>query len=397
MPRKAPSIRSRLTAVSFLHFYNDLHASFLPTLLPDLIRRLSLSLAEAGTLNSLFGAMHMLVQPVAGRLADRTGRPIFVLWGPAVTALGACLIPFSPSPAAAFAFVFLFGLGTASFHPQGHGLAGRFSPSERLSFTLACFGAAGTLGAALSPLYAIALLDLLGPNGIPWAASTALPLFLLLPLVSAPHAGEAETRGEETSPAQAPATAPERKPILPLLRKIGPLLGLALLRDSTSQGFRVFLPLWIVQRGGTLVQGGTALFLFTLAGTLTAVAGARIADRWGKRATLRAVFLMAPLFLIGGTLLSGRFGLATLILGGAILSGSSSITTAIAQERAPEDRSLVSSLVMGVAWGVANLLTAPIGALADRLGLTITFLGVAFVPWFGLPLLREGTRGPKSF
>jgi len=145
------------------------------------------------------------------------------------------------------------------------------------------------------------------------------------------------------------------------------------------------------------VQGGTALFLFTLAGTLTAVAGARIADRWGKRATLRAVFLMAPLFLIGGTLLSGRFGLATLILGGAILSGSSSITTAIAQERAPEDRSLVSSLVMGVAWGVANLLTAPIGALADRLGLTITFLGVAFVPWFGLPLLREGTRGPKSF
>jgi FSR family fosmidomycin resistance protein-like MFS transporter len=381
---KSASERTRLSAVSFLHFYNDLHASFLPTILPEMIRRLSMTIAEAGALNSLFGATHMLVQPLAGRLADRTGRPVFALIGPILTAFGACLIPLSPTYGTAILFVLLFSVGTAAFHPQGHGLAGLLSRPERLSFTLALFGAAGTLGAALSPLYVLLLLGLLGTKGLPLAAIPSLLLLLLWPCLS--RAGAGELRQDRNAPRR---TAKVGR-IGEILRRIGPLLGIATVRDATSQGFRVFLPLWIVQRGGSLNLGGTALFLFTLAGVLATVAGSRIADRVGKMRTLKAMLIPAPLFLLSGTLIPGIPGLTLLIIGGALLSGTSSTTTAMAQEREPGDRSLVSSLVMGLSWGTANLLTLPVGALADRFGLTVTLCGVAFLPWAGTYLFLRG-------
>ena len=55
---------------------------------------------------------------------------------------------------------------------------------------------------------------------------------------------------------------------------------------------------------------------------------------------------------------------------------SAPINVAMAQEMMPRRSSLVSSLVTGMAWGMAGLSLTLIGAIADRYGLVGTLTGV---------------------
>ena len=77
-----------LLAVSALHFLNDLHPTLLPTFLPEIVKRLSLSLGEAGFLSTVFGMLNLIVQPLAGHLSDQCDRPLFATWAPLLSAAG---------------------------------------------------------------------------------------------------------------------------------------------------------------------------------------------------------------------------------------------------------------------------------------------------------------------
>ena len=373
-----------LMVLSGLHFINDLHASFLPTFLPLLIRNLSLTLGEAGTLNALFGGIHLIAQPLAGLWADRSARSLLVFWGPVLTLWGACLIPLAPTLPLAFLIVGIFSLGTAAFHPQGHGLVGAVVPGNELGGALAIFAAAGTLGAALSPLYAVALWDTPGHLGLVGVSAGAL----LIPLLC---------RG--IFPRRTPGAGSQLPPFKQFLhvgRLVAPILALTIARDATSQGIRVFLPLWVTLRGGTLAQGGTLLFAYTLGGMAGGMLAGRLSDRLGTRPFLTGSFALAPALLLGGLVTQGGLSWLLLVLGGAVLSSSSPVTTALAQKTTPESRSTASSLAMGVSWGLANWVTSPLGLLADAWGLNQALICIALTPWAFLalnPLVSRVSRG----
>lgn len=63
--------RKKFLSLSFLHLANDLHSGVLPTIIPMLAQSISLSLAQAGVLNSVFGMIHLFGQPVFGYLSDK--------------------------------------------------------------------------------------------------------------------------------------------------------------------------------------------------------------------------------------------------------------------------------------------------------------------------------------
>ena len=361
-----------------MHFVNDLHPTFLPALLPKLVAELSLSLAQAGFINFLFGGVNLFVQPLAGHLADKQSKPRFALWAPAFTALGACLLPISTSFGLAVFFVLIMAMGTSCFHPQGHALAGLSGGERHLGLYLAIFAAAGTAGAALSPLYSVFLYKHLG-SSIPLAF---IPVLLIALLVSRvvywePLKKEANLNASQDTPA--------KKNFLSGLKetfsKCRLLVVISIVRDSTAQGIRVFLPLLVTSRGGSIEMGGTVLFAFTLAGAVANLIGGKLADRFGKMNLTLTLLAIAPLFLFPAIRSDGLTSIVLFTLGGAILVASSPVTIALAQERAPESRSAVSSLVMGVAWGIANLVALPIGKLADMTNLTLSLGFVSLLPW----------------
>lgn len=370
-----------LLAVSAMHFINDLHPTLLPTFLPEIVKRLSLSLGEAGFLSTLFGMLNLVVQPLAGHFADKTDRPVFALYAPLLTASGAYLLPIAPTYGAALLFVSLMGMGTASFHPQGHGLTGIAGGSERLGSYLAIFAAAGTLGSALSPLYAVFLLRTLGPSLMPLALiGVAAYIFTArLWIPSGTPKKEREEDEFETELEDSPQAS--TKPSMLNVAKIClALILISIVRDSTFQGIRVFLPLLVTSRGGSLEAGGTVLFAYTIAGSFANLCGGKMADKFGKMPVVVAMLLLAPLFMFPAIQANGMFSIALFICGGACISATNPVTLAMAQELVPESRSTASSLVMGVSWGMANIVASPIGMLADRIGLALTLSFVALAP-----------------
>jgi FSR family fosmidomycin resistance protein-like MFS transporter len=361
-----------------MHFINDLHPTMLPTFLPEMVSRLGLTLAEAGFLSTLFGVFNLVVQPFAGHFADRLNRPSLALLAPFLTATGACLLPVAPSFRVALLFVSVMGFGTASFHPQGHGLAGLFGGNKNLGLSLAIFAAAGNLGAALSPLYGIFLLGALGPSRMPFAI-----LFVLVVALVARRAvpsGYVDKGRTESASASAHKGETTSGRFFRVFMICLPITLIALIRDTTSQGIRVFLPLLVTGRGGGIELGGAVLFAFTLAGSFSTLVGGRMADIFGKRRVILIMMILAPIFLFPAVKLSGMFSVVLFVLGGACIASTAPVTIAMAQEFVPESRSTASSLVMGVPWGLANIMASPIGKLGDIIGLETALSFVALSP-----------------
>ena len=152
------------------------------------------------------------------------------------------------------------------------------------------------------------------------------------------------------------------------------------LRAVVGQSFMTFMPVLLVQRGYSLVSGGAMITLFTLAGTVSGLMAGYLADRFAPRPVfLAAHLLMTPALLImltlpgawiyGGVVVAGFFVLATLPLG-----------VTLAQELAPGGRSMVSSLMMGLAYGLGGVVTPLVGRAADLFSIRQVLLAIAFIP-----------------
>ncbi len=109
------------------------------------------------------------------------------------------------------------------------------------------------------------------------------------------------------------------------------------------------------------------------------------ADRIGfKPVFIVAHLLMAPLLLLFlraegnwvylGAALAGGMTLATMPLG-----------VAMAQTLAPKGRSMVSSLMMGLAFGLGGAVAPVVGKMADLHSIQAVLTVVAFVPLLTLP------------
>jgi len=159
------------------------------------------------------------------------------------------------------------------------------------------------------------------------------------------------------------------------------------LRAVVGQSFMTFMPVLLVQRGYSLVSGGAMITLFTLAGTVSGLLAGYLADRVTPRPVfLTAHVLMTPALLImlalpgawiyGGVAVAGFFVLATLPLG-----------VTLAQELAPGGRSMVSSLMMGLAYGLGGAVAPLVGKVADIYSISSTLWAVAFIPLLTIPLI----------
>jgi len=94
-----------------------------------------------------------------------------------------------------------------------------------------------------------------------------------------------------------------------------------------------------------------------------------------------------PFFLYFALHCGGMLSLGFFTLGVALLSSTVPVTAATAIERSPESRSVASSLIMGVSWGLAGLITFPLGTLADLFGINAAMQGGIFLSWIALPIL----------
>ena len=160
------------------------------------------------------------------------------------------------------------------------------------------------------------------------------------------------------------------------------------LRAFVAQSYLTFMPVLFTKEGYSLISIGTLVSLFTVAGAISGMVAGHLADRIGYKPVFFAAHaltipcMLLLLYLRGNWVFPAAFAtgfcnLATLPLG-----------VALVQKLAPRGKSMASSLMTGLAFGVGGLMTPLTGLMADYLSIRsvlaaiplITIILIAFFP-----------------
>ncbi|MFZ2349401.1 MAG: MFS transporter, partial [Candidatus Bipolaricaulis anaerobius] len=170
--------------------------------------------------------------------------------------------------------------------------------------------------------------------------------------------------------------------------------GIAALRELVSASYLTFLAVLWTERGASLTMASLSLTVYSLAGAVGDLVGGRLSDRFGrKRVIVGSVGGAIPLLYLF-LLTDGGLSFAFLALAGAVLVGSIPVSVVLGQELVPEQKGLVSGVLMGLAWGVGALLIGGVGYFGDLLGLEVA-LGLLTLCLVPATLLAVGLREPS--
>ncbi|MBI2321162.1 MAG: MFS transporter [Chloroflexi bacterium] len=371
----APSRMNRLglALLSLGHLTVDLNPGALPALLPVLFVDLQLSYTTAAVVVTVANLTSSVIQPVFGWIADRVSHRWLLPLGCFVSSAGFALATQAPSYGVLLALIVCSSLGVAVYHPEAARAANAFAGARKAS-GMALFVVGGSFGYALGPVVLGALLAAYGrPGAVGFLAMAVLvPPLLAIALPRLSQAPARAPRRAKTGGA-APATGSRRVMAL--------LVAVIVFRQSAHMGLATFIPLYFVNHLGQPPTVATQLLAALLfGGVVGTLAGGPVADRWGRKPVLTGtLFLSVPLlFLFLGS--SGAVALAVLFVAGAIMVGTFSVTVVMGQELMPERTALAAGLTVGLSVGMAGIVAALLGRVADTLGIAQTMLLITLLP-----------------
>ena len=366
-------------ALSAIHFIHDVYSSFLAPLLPMLIEKLSLTLTQAGLLNTVM-QLPSLLNPIFGFLADRYSARLLIVAAAMGTAASMSLLGTAGNYWILVALLMAAGCCVAMFHVPAPVMVARAS-GRRLGRGMSFFMTGGESARALGPLIAVGVVAVFGlerswPIMIVGLVAAAW-LFVQL------RAVEYQPKG--SGPPSWKAAWKEMRPVL------GPLAAILVARSFMNAGMTTFLPTFLSQETGNLWLAGAGLTLFETAGVAGVLLAGSFSDRFGRRRILAAAFTAAPASMLLFAAFGGGIRIAGLLLTGFTLLASFPIMLAVVQDNVREAPAAANGLFMMMSFLFRSGVSVLVGWVADGVGLQSTYyisaaVGVTAVPFvFLLP------------
>ncbi len=342
--------------------YGNIYAPLLPLLIP----KHGLSLADAGTLTMLFQMSASVAQIGFGRLADRWRPRVLVMAGPVVSVTILSLLGLATSPVMLAAVLVVGGLGAAAFHPPAAALAHRLG-GDRPGLAMSVYITGGTLGFSLGPLMFAPFAERFG---LSWTPILAVPGLIVVAFFLS---------RVPPMPAHAAASAGLRA-LAPYAKPLALLYTIVVLRTLTAIAFSTFVPVMLTRRGLSVTQAGTAVALYLFASGVGGFFGGASADRFGAKRVIALSLVCATPFLFAAPFFTGWVFVVLLAIGGFFLQSTLPVNVTFGQALAPVSAATVSSIMMGFGWGTGGLSVPFIGMIADRVGIEPTLSGLALIP-----------------
>ena len=365
-------------ALSLVHFTGDFYAAFLTPLLPLFMDKLGLTLTQVGLLAGISRFLAFVVQPSAGYVADHYHTRIFILGGPLLATVFMPLIGVAPSYVVLLFFVSMGSIGVSMFHPPAAGMVSQYAGS-RFGLSMSLFNLGGTLSFGLGPIFIAFFVHSWGLESSPVTMVFGLVLmaflYKIVPVPTTEGLGNLGFMGSIKE-----AFGEVWKPIFVLW-------AVMVLRSFVGQVYMTFLPIYYSREGFSLLSIGTIVSIFTVAGALSGVAAGHFSDRFGFKPVFFLSHGLATPCLYLLLLLPGDWAYASAFLAGFFVMASLPLGVTMAQEIAPKGKSMVSSLMMGLAWGTGGMMTPLAGKLADLFSIRPVLAALAVIPLLTVGLI----------
>ena len=372
-----PDHKDRLAILSLSvgHFINDAYSNFLGPLLPFLVPKLNLTIAEAGWLAAILVISSSFTQPLYGYISDRYLKRAFVVFSPLVTALFMSCLGLANSYAMLALLLICGGVGIASFHPQGAAMTALAS-RDRKGLGMSIFVTSGTIGYSLGPILITYTVLWFGLERsyfvmIPGLVVFAM-LFFLVPATD--HSSKVAVKQGL------------RQSLIAVWQPLSQLYVLVVIRSAVQMCFVIFLPLYLSHKGLPPLMAGKVTTLFLFFGALGGFSGGTLADKFGGKNVISFSMLFSTPLIMSFLLTDGASSYLLLALGGVVLLSTAPVNVVMAQNLMPHNASVVSALMMGVAWGVGGMFVPLIGRIADAAGLGRALMVVALLPLVGFAI-----------
>ena len=358
-------------ALTLVHFTGDLYSSFITPLIPEFVDKLSLSLTQVGLMTGIVRLLAFVVQPCIGYWADRYETRFFILCGLFFVFFFIPLSGIAPNFILLIIVLSLGSIGSSMFHPSTTGMIPLYSGAKS-SFSLSIFNTGGTLAFGIGPVFIAWYVTKFGLSKMPYTMIFGFVLFIfLIKTIPVPISEKLESSGFLGS---------IKETLGGVMKPIFLIWIVMFLRAITGQTFITFMPIHLSNNGHGLMSIGFIVAMFILAGTLSGLIGGFFSDKIGfKKIFFISHALMLPTLLLY-LYLPGHFIYLGAFLAGFSVLASLPLGVAMAQKLAPKSRSMVSSLMMGFAYGLGGAISPFIGKLADIYGLEIVLLCISFLP-----------------
>jgi len=389
------SLKKRiLSACCGAHILHDGYTDLLYVMFPIWQMVFGLSLAEVGSLKTLYSGAMASLQVPSSMLSERVGEKRLLLFGTLIAAIGFLLSGWTTGFLGLAACLVLSGIGASVQHPLSSSLTSHAFEGSELRGALSTYNFSGDIGKVLLPSLCAVLLSLwdwhivTSVMGLLGLLAVMLLALVLPQRAGISHAAQLDKVLGKTG----------EKGVGSNFLNLGfiSLSSIAVIDSATRMGFLTLLPFLLISKGASVSQVGFALSLTFAGGAAGKFVCGFIAARFGVIKTT-LITEVATTILMALTLpLNVDVIMFMLPLVGVALNGTSSGLYGTVPELVPQH-------MRSRAFGVFYTLTIGAGAISpliygfagDRVGVPNAIALIAASVLLTLPMtlgLRKAFR-----
>ena len=370
-----------LGAISFCHLVNDLNQSLLPAIYPLLKTGFALSFTQVGLITLVFQGTASILQPVIGLYTDKRPQPYSLSIGMAVSFAGLVMLAYAPTFALLLLAAATVGMGSAIFHPESSRVA-RMASGGQHGLAQSIFQVGGYFGSAFGPLLAAFIVLPNGRSSVAWFSAAALLGIVILIGIGrwAAHHRAERARRQPNRPIERSSLPPHV-----VRRSLAVLVALIFSKYIYMVSLGSYYTFYLIHRFGVSVRTSQIdLFIFLGSVAMGTILGGPIGDRVGRKYVIWLSILGALPFTLALPYANLFWTVILTVVIGLILSSAFSAIVVFAQELMPGNIGMISGLFFGLAFGVAGVGAAVLGAVADRTSIELVYRVCSFLPLIGL-------------
>jgi MFS family permease len=345
-----------------------------------------LSLAEVGSLKTLYSGAMALLQVPSSMLSEKVGEKRLLLFGTLIAAIGFLLSGWTTGFLGLAACLVLSGIGASVQHPLSSSLTSYAFEGSELRGALSTYNFSGDIGKVLLPSLCAALLAIWD-----WHIVTSVMglLGLLAIVLLAVVLPQGIIIGHPKAQLDIASSDTKEKDDGNHFLNLGfiSLSSIAVIDSATRMGFLTLLPFLLISKGATVTQVGFALSLIFAGGAAGKFVCGFIAARFGVIKTTLITEIATTILMALTLPLNVDVVMLMLPLVGVALNGTSSGLYGTVPE-------LVPPHMRSRAFGVFYTLTIGAGAISplvygfagDRLGVPNAIALIACSVLLVLPL-----------